>query len=115
MIADVIQESETQGEIYFLLTSYIEALQFSGTAGIPQHLVDLPLRGKTDLKVRFEKLLIELDGASRRLDDKACLAIKEALHVFGAALNRLRTLDGRKQKPPVENAGMPRPDLGGRI
>ncbi|HUO43772.1 MAG TPA: hypothetical protein VMT94_02525 [Burkholderiales bacterium] len=116
MIADIIRKSETQSEIYFLLTSYLEALQFSGAGtGIPQPLLDLPLRGKTDMKARFEKLVIELDSASRRLDDEACLAIKEALHIFGAALNRLRTLDGRKQRLPVENAGMAQPDLGHRV
>ncbi len=98
MIANVIRNAETSNEIYFLLTSYLEALQFSGALdNVAPHIVNLPLKGKTDLKVRFKKLMIELDSASKRLDDKACLVLKEALHIFGAALTRLRTIDNQKQ------------------
>jgi len=94
MIADVICKADTSNEIYFLLTSYIEAMQFSGVpSGIAPDILHLPLQGRIDVKRRFGKLLVELDGASRRLDDQSCLAIREALHVFGAALNRLRTID----------------------
>src|SRR5208282_2655588 len=109
MIADVIRNAETSNEIYFLLTSYLEALQFSGALDdVSPHIVDLPLRGKMDLKVRFDKLMIELDRASKRLDDKACVVLKEALHIFGAALTGLRAIDNQKQllsvnaKRPVE-------------
>lgn len=113
MIADVIRNAETQNEIYFLLTSYIEALQFSGALeDVAPQIVDLPLKGKMDLKVRFEKLMIELDSASKRLDDKTCLVIKEALHIFGTALTRLRTIDCQQRPLPI-NIGNPT-DLGYR-
>ena len=98
MITDVIRNAENSNEIYFLLTSYLEALQFSGAMDrVLPHIVDLPLKDKVDLKVRFDKLMIELDCASKRLDDKACLVIKEMLHVFGTALSRLRAIDHQKQ------------------
>jgi hypothetical protein len=113
MIADIIRKAETQNDIYFLLTSYLEALQFSGMpSGVSQDIADLPLRGKMDVKTRFSKLVIELDNASRRLDDQACVAIREALHIFGAALTRLRAIDNQQRPLPIniENSA----DLGYR-
>lgn len=94
MIADVIRHAETEHEIYSLLSAYLEAIQFenknsyySNTATI------LPLAGKNDLEQRVNQLFIELDSASKALDDHACLTMKEALHIFGSALHQLQHLE----------------------
>lgn len=94
-IADTIHKTSSANEIYFLLTSYLESLEY---AGLPDrtllaHAIALPLGGKDDVKARFHALIHDLDAASRQLDDHACTIIKEAVYVFGAALNRLHTLE----------------------
>lgn len=61
-----------------------------------QGVVALPLTGTHDLQARFERSIVELDRASKRLDDKACVVIKEALNIFSAALNRLWLLDSQR-------------------
>jgi hypothetical protein len=40
--------------------------------------------------------MLELDAASKRLDDKKCVDIKEALSVFGTALHRLQSIDSKR-------------------
>ncbi|MGH8751747.1 MAG: hypothetical protein ACREUV_08590 [Burkholderiales bacterium] len=94
MIADVIRETSTEHEVYFLLTAYIEALQFGDRFNLlSKHLTDLPLNAMADLRARSANLLAELDSASKRLDHRACLVINEALAIFGAALNRFELLE----------------------
>jgi hypothetical protein len=101
MFADVIRNSNTEHEIYFLLTSYIEAVRFSDKlhCAIPEHITRLPLNGIVDMRERFELLMLELDRASKRLDHNSCMVIRESVHIFGAALNRLSGLDERHRQP----------------
>ena len=102
IIANLIREVNTEEEIYFLLTSYIEAVRYCDKLGfMPAQMSALPLAGKDDLQARFEKLIIELDKASKRLDDKACVVLKEALAVFSTALNCIRTLENKRRRPPA--------------
>src|SRR5258706_16025479 len=90
MIADVIRSAATEHEIYFLLTAYVEAVRFFDKLNdVPEHMASLPLAGVDDVKSRFNKIFAGLDAASKRLDHKACETIREALHIFGAALHRL--------------------------
>jgi hypothetical protein len=102
MFADVIRNSKTEHEIYFLLTSYIEAVRFCDKlhCSIPEHITRLPLRGIADVRERFEHLMLELDTASKRLDDNSCMVIREGVHIFGAALNRLGALGEQHYRPP---------------
>ena len=101
MFADVIRNSKTEHEIYFLLTSYIEAVRFCDKLHccIPEHITRLPLRGIVEVRERFEHLMLELDRASKRLDDNSCMVIREGVHIFGAALNRLSVLDEQHYVP----------------
>jgi hypothetical protein len=98
MFADIIRTANTEHEIYFLLTSYIEAVRFSDKlhCGIPEHATRLPLNGMADVRERFEQLMIELDTASKRLDDNSCTIIREGVHILGSALNRLSALDEQR-------------------
>ena len=94
MFADIIRSVNTEHEVYFLLTSYIEAMRYCDQRHrcIPEHIVRLPLNGATDIKERFVQLMLELDRASKRLDDESCAVIREGVYVFGFALSRLNAL-----------------------
>ena len=89
-ITDVIRDANSEYVVFFLLTAYIEALRFGDR--LPARLTSLPLTGIHDVGTRCQGLVIELDSASRKLDDKACVLIKEALRVFGTAFHRLALL-----------------------
>ena len=100
MIADVIRNASTEHEIYFLLTTYVEAVRSCDQVhGMPEHITRLPLAGIDDVRSRFRKLVSELDTASKRLDHKACETIRDALHVFAAALHRLSSLNAERYRP----------------
>jgi len=93
MIDDHVRRARNESEIFFLLTSYMEALQFGDKKHfISASTIALPLRTTADLQERSTQLFIDLDNASKALDDQACLAMKEALQVFGSALHRLHYL-----------------------
>ena len=100
MFADTIRNSNTEHEIYFLLTSYLEAVRFCDKLNccFPERITQLPLNGMADVRERFRYLMIELDAASKRLDDNSCTVIREGVHVLGAGLNRLRMLDEQRQR-----------------
>lgn len=103
MIADVIRQSRTEHEVYFLLTAYIDAVRFGDKVDcLSESMTLLPLTGIGDVSERFDRLIGELDAASRQLDDKACEAIKEALHIFGVALKRLRSPSGEQHRSLTE-------------
>jgi hypothetical protein len=91
MFADIIRNASNEHEVYFLLTSYIESARFGDklNCGVSERITGLPLNGSADVKERFKLLLLELDTASKRLDDNACEAIREAMYILCAALNRL--------------------------
>src|SRR5688500_11912585 len=93
VFTDIVRTADTDHEIYFLLTSYMEAVRFNnGAHGVPSEVTRLPLNGKDDVKDRFGKLLIELDLASKGLNDGRCELIREALHILGTAWKRLESL-----------------------
>jgi len=90
VIVDAIRDANSEQDTYVLLTAYLEAMQrHEKRKMLPEYVTSLPMNGKDDVMARFEKLVAGLDAASKRLDDEACLVIKEALAVFGAALDRL--------------------------
>ena len=94
VIADAIREAETAYVVYFLLEAYLNtASRREALKDLPARIVVLPLTGRHDTKSRFALLMRELDAASKRLDDAACTAIKEAITVFSAALQRLEFLE----------------------
>jgi CheY-like chemotaxis protein len=97
MFTDVIRTAENEHEIYFLLTSYAEAVRYDRPVhAVPEPITRLPLRGPDDVRERFDQLVPELDAASKRLDDKAVALIKQALHTYGTALGRLKSLEKEK-------------------
>ena len=100
MFADIIRTAENEHEIYFLLTSYIDAVRFSNPLNtVSEQLTRLPLNGTTDVKDRFDKLMAELDTASKLSDERTCVVLREGVHILGAALSRLRLIEEKNGLP----------------
>ena len=101
MIIDVIRETESEHQIYFLLTAYVEAVRYSDKLNLlPDTLKRQPIASMADVKACFEQLLIDLDRESKGLNHRVCSTLKEALHIFGAAINRLESIARAKNPSP---------------
>ena len=98
-ITDVIRDARSEHVVSFLLIAYIESLQFSNR--LPSRVTYLPVNGVHDVSSRYQILLVELDSALRKLDDKTCALIAEALKVFGTALHRLALLHVATENAPA--------------
>ena len=94
MITDVMREARTEYEVYFLLTSYIEAVRScERSRSVPEQITALPIAGKLDVRTRYEQLIGGMDSASQTLDDDSYALLREALDILGTALNCLWSLD----------------------
>ena len=94
LIVDVMRRLNTEHEIAFLLTAYVETLQFYKSAKrLPPGVATLPINGPHDIEMRFTALLdAELSGlASLHCDSNGTIA-REATEIFGAALTRMQAL-----------------------
>lgn len=90
-IVDAIRQSHSDLEVYELLNVYIEAIPFAqNTDGTAFR----PTESMTGVMKQTQTLFVALGLVSRRLDDPSRVVIKEALYVFNAALDRLRSLAG---------------------
>jgi hypothetical protein len=90
MINDAIRNASSEHTVYFLLTAYIDSLQFS--ARLPEYVTALPVSGLQDLDWRFEKLFAELEMEIGRPESPQLQALQEAVNIFEAAVTRLRRL-----------------------
>ena len=98
-ITDRIRSSATDHEIHLLLSSYLDAMRRSGERNpLSQTITGVPLTDIADVNRRVGELLLELDAASKRLDHPTCMRIKEALHIFAAASDRLQMLAAEHQR-----------------
>jgi hypothetical protein len=96
MIADQIRDAQAEQEVFHLLNAYIEAVGCGGKSSyLPEDMATLPSCAN-DVMQRCSELMGALDAASKQLDDKTCLATREALHIFSNALNRLKLLEHEK-------------------
>ena len=92
-LTDLIRASGSDHEIRFLLTSYLDAVrQGRAPNGLVESVISTPLTDVADVNRRIAALLGELDIASKRLDDRRCSQIKEALQVFATASERMQCL-----------------------
>jgi hypothetical protein len=93
--SDVVREAKNEREIYFLLSSYVEAVRFGDLLNlVPEPVKRLPLEGYGHVKEHYQQLL-ELEKASGGMTTNACGVIREALPIFNAALERLESLSGK--------------------
>jgi hypothetical protein len=90
-ILEVIREAGTEHEIYFLLTSYVEAVRYCDKFHtLPHPMRDLPFAGIEDVRRRVERLRAGID----RTDVLDRPVIGEAAEIFAIALDRLGFLEG---------------------
>jgi hypothetical protein len=103
LMIDVMRRLNTEHEISFLLTAYIETLQFYDSAKrLPPGVGVLPLRGAEDIEARFTELLgAELCGLARSHCDTQGAIAREATEIFGAAYTRLQTLRPATRVPSM--------------
>ena len=103
LITDVMRRLNTEHEVNFLLTAYVETLQFyAAEKRLPPGVATLPLRGTDDIEARFNELRgAQLCGAARSLCDTQSAIAREATEIFGAAHTRLQTLRSSAAAPVV--------------
>jgi hypothetical protein len=94
-ITRAVREANSSREVYLLLAAYLEAVRCRGELIDPFREVAIaPLVSMEDVKERTLQLFFMLQAVSRSLDDSSRVAVKEALYVFGAVLDRLNSLEG---------------------
>jgi hypothetical protein len=90
IITRAIGEASSSQEVYALLTTYLNSTSVGGrfTRQSPDTTA-MKVTGMDDVKACTVRLFSALQRVSESLDDDSRVAVKEALYVFGAALNRL--------------------------
>jgi hypothetical protein len=93
-IIDVIRSADSKNKIYALLNAYIDGLRHSvKREHVAPQLLALPINGEADLRARLTILFVELDIASKRLDNDMLILYKEALAIVASALHRIQLLE----------------------
>ena len=94
LIVDVIRRLNTTHEILFLLSAYVETLQFYDAANtLPAGVAGLPLRGLKDVEKRYTDLLdMQWCELARSQCNTHNAILREALAVFGEGRHRLQSL-----------------------
>lgn len=94
-ITAAIREAHTQHEVFFLLTAYIEAIDYGdGAKQLPWQVRELPLAGVDDVKGRIYSLHLRARLAGPDSDDKAtAYVVDEVLEVYTTALRQLAALE----------------------
>jgi hypothetical protein len=95
LIMDAIRRAGTAKEVCYLLTSYVETLQFcSASKHLPASVTALPVQGLNDITARLAGLdatqHLVIAQVSGRIGSAIC---DEAANLFRAALFRLGALD----------------------
>ncbi len=93
-VNEVICRLKTEHEVHFLLTSYVETLQFCGArTWLPPGVAALPLQGVDDIEARFNALMdTEWCGRECAQRDAQKSIANEVTEIFGAAVTRLKSL-----------------------
>ena len=116
MFADAIRQAKNEHEVYFLLTAYVESARYCDPLNLlPESMKRLPLGGTDDISEQYQQLIVELDKASKGLKNNACVVLKEALHVFSVALDRLQSLDAAQLHPIPERRKRERRQLENKV
>jgi hypothetical protein len=87
MIHDAIRKATSEHTVYFLLTAYLDTLQFSRK--LPEHLTVLPIADLQDLDSRFERLVAEFESELRLPDSHKFFVLVEAVGIFDLAAVRV--------------------------
>lgn len=99
MITNAIRSAESEEEVLFLLTTYVESARTSGRFHfLPERAVALPLVDGECVRSRLTNMLYELDEASRSCDDYTRDVLHEAVHIFGRALEQIHAIKHRHEQ-----------------
>ena len=113
MFADEIRQAKNEHEVYFLLTAYVESARYCDPLNLlPESVIRLPLDGIEGVREQYQQLIVELDTASKGLNGDACVVLKEALHIFSIALDRLRSFSAAKPQSIRERRKRERRQVG---
>ncbi|MGZ5094423.1 MAG: hypothetical protein ACXWCY_20470 [Burkholderiales bacterium] len=95
-ITEAIKTADTEHVVYFLLTAYVETLDYYDPlrSCLPEHVKRLPMTGMSDVSERLRALRTAI---GKYAQSQARLLIEEVVEVFGAALQRLRALQNVHQ------------------
>lgn len=93
MISDVILEANSEHEIFFLLTAYVESIRYCDRLGtLPENLTRLPLSGIGDVQRKLEALNAGLGQHFEDCNGRTNAILREAADILRAALDRLQWL-----------------------
>ena len=105
LIVDVMRRLNTEHEVAFLLTAYIETLPFYDAAKhLPRGVTELPLKDADDIESRFNELLV---FAHSHCGTQNAMA-REATEIFSVAFTRLQTLRPSNNRPVAQHASAQR-------
>lgn len=105
LIIEAMRSSNSAHEVCFLLTNYVETLQFyDASRRLPAGVTVLPVLGLDDIEMRYAGLReSQLCDLARSRCNTAGEIINEAVDVFYEALCRLKTLSvAAGMLPPPE-------------
>jgi hypothetical protein len=94
LLVDVMHRLNSEYEIRFLLSAYIESLlSRHAQHRLPLGVAVLPLRDASDIEARFTELIgAQLTDLARSYCDTQGAIEREATEIFGAAVTRLHAL-----------------------
>lgn len=99
LILDALRRSISSQEVYFLLTCYVDSLQFYGTGKrLPAGVTALPLHNLQDIEarcltVRQSQRLEPAATHTQTSGDSDAAILDEVAEVFGVAINCLKALE----------------------
>ena len=94
-VTRVMKGLNSDTAIYFLLTSYVEAIRSSScTWPVSDSVLQLPLLGRSDIEERCRLLQRRTQTMGRFSTAQQRAQLKEALDVFACAVERLQALGG---------------------
>src|SRR6476620_4233587 len=99
IVTQAIREANSAREVYLLLSAYLAAVRLGGEMSDPfLEIATAPLVSMEDVKRKPFQLYSMLQAVSKRPDDKARGAVKEALYVVSAVLASLKALEERTDR-----------------
>jgi hypothetical protein len=95
-ITEAIKTADTEHVVYFLLTAYVETLQYYDPlrSCLPEHVKRLPMAGMSDVS---ERLRAVRSASEQNAQSEARTLIEEVFEVFSAAFQRLSALQQSHQ------------------
>jgi hypothetical protein len=95
-LMDLIQMAASAQDVLDHLRAYGETLRAAAT--LPEWWLQLPLENPEDARQRMAGLVVIVNNASRHLDDRRCIAGKQALHVYAISVWKLNSRPVRTAK-----------------